>query len=215
MVIEFIIKLPESLALDRVGPILCAGITLYDPLKYWGALEGKPMTIGIIGIGGLGTMGIKMAKAMGHRVVAISTSAHKKELAMGKGADAFVASSDPESMKAETNKINLILNTVSGAHQVETYLPLLNTNGIIVQLGLNTSPHTLNQLSVVFRRKSIAGSLIGGIKNTEECLEFCAKHNILPDVQHITADKIDWAWEQLLTDNKDGIRYVIDIQKSL
>ena len=91
----------------------------------------------------------------------------------------------------------------------------MNTNGIIVQLGLNTSPHTLNQLSVVFRRKSIAGSLIGGIKNTEECLEFCAKHNILPDVQHITADKIDWAWEQLLTDNKDGIRYVIDIQKSL
>lgn len=111
---------------------MCAGITLYDPLKHWGALDGKKMTIGVIGIGGLGTMGIKMAKAMGHRVVAISTSPNKKDLALGKGADAFVASSDAESMAAEDSKIDLILNTVSATHQVATYIPLLNTNGTIV-----------------------------------------------------------------------------------
>jgi uncharacterized zinc-type alcohol dehydrogenase-like protein len=113
---HFIIKIPDTVPLDKAGPIMCAGITLYDPLKYWGALNGKKMCIGIIGIGGLGTMGIKMAKAMGHRVVAISTSPNKKDLALGKGADAFVASSEPESMNAEAGKMDLILNTVSAAH---------------------------------------------------------------------------------------------------
>jgi uncharacterized zinc-type alcohol dehydrogenase-like protein len=94
-------------------------------------------------------------------------------------------------------------------------LSLLNTNGVIVQLGLVPEPHSFSQLQIVFRRKSIAGSLIGGIKNTEECLDFCAKNGLTPDVEHITADKIDWAWEQLLNNNKDGMRYVIDIKKSL
>lgn len=125
---------------------MCAGITLYDPLKHWGALNGKPMCIGVIGIGGLGTMGLKMAKAMGHRVVAISTSAAKAALAKEKGADGFVASSDPESMKAEAGKCDLILNTVSAAHQVATYLPLLKTNGVIVMLGLVPEPHHVSQL---------------------------------------------------------------------
>jgi uncharacterized zinc-type alcohol dehydrogenase-like protein len=123
---------------------MCAGITLYDPLEYWGALKGKKMCIGIIGIGGLGTMGIKMAKAMGHRVVAISTSSAKEALAKSKGADAFVVSSDPASMTAETNKMDLILNTISANHQLAHYVPLLRTNGVIVQLGLTTEPHALS-----------------------------------------------------------------------
>lgn len=113
---HFVCKIPDSIPLERAGPIMCAGITLYDPLKHWGALNGKKMTIGIVGIGGLGTMGIKMANAMGHRVVAISSSDKKKEMALQKGASAYVSSSDPESLAAETNKIDLILNTVSANH---------------------------------------------------------------------------------------------------
>jgi len=113
---HFILKIPESIPLDKAGPILCAGITLYDPLVHWGATSGKVMTIGIVGIGGLGTMGIKLSKALGHRVVAISTSANKAEMAKSKGADAFCVSTDPESMKHEENKIDLILNTVSADH---------------------------------------------------------------------------------------------------
>jgi len=172
---HFIIKIPDGIPLDKAAPILCAGITLYDPLKYWGATEpGKHMSIGIIGVGGLGTMGIKLAKALGHRVVAISTSANKEAMAKEKGADAFVVSTDNGSMAAEAGKIDLIINTVSAKHELAHYLSLLRTNGTLVQLGLVPEPHTLSQLPLVFQRKSVGGSLIGGIKNTEEVLEFCA-----------------------------------------
>ena len=173
------------------------------------------MCIGIIGVGGLGTMGIKMSKALGHRTVAISTSAGKEALAKEKGADAFVVSKDEASMAAEAGKCDLIINTVSAAHEVSHYVSLLRQGGTIVQLGLVPEPHSICQLPLIFGRKSVSGSLIGGIPATEECLEFCAKHNILPDVEHVEANKIDWAWEQLTTINKDGIRYVIDIKKSL
>lgn len=213
---HFIIKVPDALPLDKAGPIMCAGITMYDPMRHWGATKpGAKMCIGIIGVGGLGTMGIKMAKAMGHRVVAISTSANKEALAKEKGADAFVVSSNADSMAAEAGKIDLILNTVSAKHEVSHYLSLIRQGGTLVQLGLVPEPHTVSQLPLIMGRKSVAGSLIGGIPATEECLEFCAKHGILPDVQHVEAEKIDWCWEQLCTINKDGIRYVIDIEKSL
>jgi uncharacterized zinc-type alcohol dehydrogenase-like protein len=212
---RFVIKLPDGLPLEKAGPLMCAAITLYDPLKHWGALEKKNMTIGIIGIGGLGTMGIKLAKAMGQKVYAISTSANKEQMAKEKGADGFVVSTDPASMAANAASCDLIISTVSSAHEVAPYLSLLKTNGTIVELGLVTQPHTVSQLPLVFQRKSIAGSLIGGIANTEECIEFCFKNNVLPDVQLIEAKEIDWAWNQLLTINKDGIRYVIDIKKSL
>jgi uncharacterized zinc-type alcohol dehydrogenase-like protein len=212
---HFIIKIPDAIPLEKAGPILCAGITLYDPLKHWGACEGKPMTIGIVGIGGLGTMGIKLAKALGHTVGAISTSKGKEALAKEKGASIFVVSTDADSIAANSNKFDLILNTVSAKHEVMTYIPLLKTNGTIVQLGLVPEPHTMSQLPLVFKRKAVAGSLIGGISNTEELLKLCAEKNVTPDVELIEADKIDWAWEQLVTVNKDGIRYVIDIKKSL
>jgi len=134
------------------------------------------MTVGIIGIGGLGTMGIKLAKALGHRVVAISTSANKEIMAREKGADGFVVSSDPDSIKAETGKIDLILNTVSAAHQLGLYLPLLRTDGTLVQLGLVLEEHKINQMWLLPGRKSIAGSMIGGIKETQDLLELCLKH---------------------------------------
>jgi len=188
---------------------------MYDPLRHWGATKGKPMTIGIIGVGGLGTMGIKLSKALGHKVVAISTSANKKELATSKGADVFVVSTDPASMKEGNGLCDLILNTVSAEHEVSTYTPLLRYDGVIVQLGLVIDPHTVNQISLIRGRKTMTGSHIGGIKATEECLQLCADHGIVPDVELITADGIDEAWNTLATSNKDAIRFVIDIKKSL
>ena len=126
-------KIPDSVPLEKAGPIICAGITMFDPLVHWGAVDGnKKMTIGVCGLGGLGTMGIKLAHALGHRVVAISTSASKEELAKQKGADSFVVSTDEDSMKKEEGRIDLILNTISADHEVSHYLPLLATNGTIV-----------------------------------------------------------------------------------
>jgi uncharacterized zinc-type alcohol dehydrogenase-like protein len=212
---HFILKIPDGIPLDKAGPILCAGITLYDPLVHWGATTGKKMTIGIVGIGGLGTMGIKLAKALGHKVYAISTSASKAAMAKEKGADEFVVSTDPESMKQHANTCDLILNTVSANHQMAHYLGLLRTDGTLVQLGLVTNDHAVNQMALLPTRKSISASMIGGIKCTQDLLELCAKAQILPDVHMIEAKEIDWAWEQLGTVNKDGLRYVIDIKKSL
>jgi len=190
---------------------------MYEPLKVWGACEGKKMTIGIVGIGGLGTMGIKLAKALGHDVLAISTSANKEALAKEKGATHFCVSTDPDSLKAHFMTCDLILNTISANHDINVYMGLLAKLGTIVQLGLAVAPHTVSQIPIMMHRKSISGSHIGGIKNTEECLELCAKHNILPDCQTITASQIDWAWDQLVGEggNKDGVRYVIDVKKSL
>lgn len=137
---------------------------MFDPLCHWGAVDGgKKMTIGIVGIGGLGTMGLKLSKALGHKVVAISTTASKKTLAKNKGADVFVVSTDPKSMKKEESTCDLILNTVSAQHEMAHYFPLLRPNGTIVQLGLVVEPHTVPQLPLISARKSISGSCIGGI----------------------------------------------------
>jgi len=212
---HFIIRIPDGVPLEKAGPILCAGITMYDPLKYFGAASGKKMTVGIVGIGGLGTMGIKLAAILGHDVVAISTSANKEAMAKEKGATAFVNSTDPESIKAQEGTIDLILNTVSAAHQLATYLPLLANDGTIVQLGLVPENQEFSQMKLLFGRKKVAGSIIGGIANTEELLALCEKHSLYPDCQLVEASQIDWVWEQLTTINKDGIRYVIDTKKSL
>jgi len=142
---HFIMKIPDGVPLEKAGPILCAGITMYDPLRYWGATKGdREMNIGIVGIGGLGTMGIKLAKALGHKVFAISTSAHKEAMAKEKGADGFIVSSDPAQMEAHKMTLDLILNTVSAEHEVMHYVGLLNYNGTIVQLGLVPKPHSVN-----------------------------------------------------------------------
>ena len=141
---KFAFKFPETMDLTSAAPIMCGGITMYSPLKHWGCLNGKKMTVGIIGVGGLGTYGIKLAKAMGHDVVAISSSNAKEAMARSKGADFFVASKDPESMLAGKGKCNLILNTVSADHDLNTYLPLLARDGTIVQLGLCFSPHNIS-----------------------------------------------------------------------
>lgn len=212
---HFVCKIPDGIPLECAAPILCAGITMYDPLRHWGATQGKKMSIGIIGVGGLGTMGIKLANALGHDVYAISTSAHKEPLAKEKGASHFVVSTDPESVKANAGKCDLILNTVSVNHDLNQYMPLLAKSGTLVQLGLVTTPHPVNQLPLMFNRQKIGGSLIGGIAATQECLNLCAQHKIWPDCKLIEANQIDWAWEQLSGSNQDAVRFVIDIKKSL
>jgi len=211
---HFIVKIPAGIPLEKAGPIVCAGITVYDPLRYWGATKGVKMTIGIIGIGGLGTMGIKLSSLLGHRVVAISRGSDKEAMAKEKGADAFVNSKDPESMKSESGKIDLILNTISAAHQLGDYLPLLRNDGTIVQLGLVVENHSFSQMKLLGGRKKVAGSNIGGIAATEELLALCEKHQLFPDTQLVEASQIDWVWEQL-HHNSDGVRFVIDTKKSL
>jgi uncharacterized zinc-type alcohol dehydrogenase-like protein len=160
---DFAFVIPEGLDLAEAAPILCGGITMYSPLKHWGALDGKKKTIGIIGIGGLGTMGIKLAKAMGHDVMAISTTAAKESLAREKGAVHFCASTDPESIKANALKCDLILNTISANHDLNVYLPLLRRDGVIVQLGIAITPHPIIQVPLMRNRLSIAGSVVGNL----------------------------------------------------
>ena len=214
---HFAIKFPDNVDLERAAPIMCGGITMFDPLKYWGCLNSeKKKTVAIIGIGGLGTFGIKLAKAMGHNVVAVSTSAQKEQMAKEKGADFFVVSKDPESIKTIEKKVDLIINTVSAPHDINTYLPLLAKNGTIVQIGICLVPHPIMQHTLMRGRKSISGSVVGGVGNGnhQECVDFCIKHNIYPECEVIEASKINWAWEKL-NYNADGVRYVIDIKKSL
>jgi len=147
--------------------------------------------------------------------VAISTSAAKEELAKNKGADVFVVSRDAASLKASEGTCDMILNTVAAPHDLKLYLPLLKKNGVLVQLGLVTEPHEVYQLpELIMKRKSIAGSFIGGIAATQEVVDLCFKHGIYPDCETITADKLDWAWEQLGS-NSGGLRYVVDIKRSL
>jgi alcohol dehydrogenase (NADP+) len=187
-------QIPEGLPIEKVAPILCAGITMYEPLRLWGATKGEKMVIGIAGIGGLGTMGIKIAKALGHEVVAISQSMKKEKLAKEKGADHYVASTDPESVKACPAKCHIILNTVSVDHDINTYLPILRNGGTIIQLGLCNKALNVSPLVLMSQNKRIAGCLIGGVKSTEEVLKLCAEHQIWPDCEMVTADKIDWVW---------------------
>jgi len=215
---HFIFKIPEGMNLGKTSPILCDGITMYDPLRHWGFTkkDAGSKVVGIVGIGGLGTMGIKIANALGHHVVAISTSASKKELAHQKGAKSFVVSSDPESIKALDKKCDIILNTVSVPHDLNVYLPLLKTSGLLIQLGGVGAPHSVSQFPLLMKRLTIAGSLIGGIESTQEVVDLCFKHNIYPDIQLIEAKDIDFAWKKLSEGkNDDGVRYVIDIKKSL
>lgn len=144
----------------------------------------------------------------------ISSSPSKEQAAKDKGADIFAVSTSEDSMKANANKCDIILNTISADHEAMTYMPLLRSCGTLVQLGLVTKPHTISQLPLMFQRKSIAGSLIGGIKRTQELLDFCGEKNVLPDIELIKACGIDEAWKKLIDNTAGGNRFVIDIEAS-
>lgn len=213
---RFVCKIPDGMELSKAGPIVCAGVTMWDPLKHWGATQpGKKMDIGIVGIGGLGTMGIKLASALGHRVVAISRSARKEELARSKGAHGFVVSTDPKSVEKEAGKLDLILDTIPAHHSIMPYLTMLSSSGTVVQLGCVGPLMEYSQLVLMFRRLSIASSVIGGVPSTQEVLDFCNKHNIYSDVKIVTADRLNEVYDELQDNNSDATRYVLDIKESL
>ena len=217
---HFIIKIPPNCPLEKTAPLMCAAITMYSPLNHWGCINSPTKkTIGIIGVGGLGTMGIRIANALGHTIVAVSRRSDKAALAKQKGAHYHVASltmtDDDSAALMDVPKCDLILNTVSANHDLNVYLPLLASNGVIVQIGLGMQPHPINQLKLIVKRQSIAGSLIGGIKETQECIDFCAAHDIYPDVEVVLAKQIDDIWGKLKLNNDSGLRYVIDVKASL
>jgi len=205
---KYVLHVPETLDLASAAPLLCAGITVYSPLKHWQAGPGK--MVGILGIGGLGHVAIKIAKAMGAHVVVFTTSPSKVVDAKRLGADEAVLSSDAEHMKTYARKIHLIIDTVSAKHDVNTYLNLLRHDGSVVLVGLPPEPLEVNAFSVVSGRHSFSGSNIGGIAETQEMLDFCAKHNITADIELINVQQINEAFVRL---QKGDVKYrfVIDM----
>jgi uncharacterized zinc-type alcohol dehydrogenase-like protein len=194
--------------LAAVAPLLCAGITTYSPLRHWGAGPGK--TVGVVGIGGLGHMGIKLARAMGAHVVAFTTSESKRQDAIALGAHEVVVSKDPTAMAAKTKTLDLIVDTVAAPHDLDAFLNLLKRDGTLVLVGAPATPHPSPQVfNLITKRRSIAGSMIGGIPETQEMLDFCAEHNIVADIEMIRADEINDAYERMLKGDVK-YRFVID-----
>lgn len=201
------IRHPED-QLAAVAPLLCAGITTWSPLRHWQAGPGKK--VGIVGIGGLGHMGIKLAHAMGAHVVAFTTSASKREDARALGADEVVVSRNAGEMAAHAKSFDLILNTVAAPHDLDAFLALLKRDGILTLVGAPASPHpSPDVFNLIFKRRSIAGSMIGGIPETQEMLDFCAEHGIVADIELIRAEQINEAYERMLKGDVK-YRFVID-----
>jgi len=195
--------------LASVAPLLCAGITTYSPLCYWGAGPGQ--TVGIVGLGGLGHMGVKIAHAMGAHVVLFTTSARKVEDGKRLGADEVCVSTNPEEMAAYANQLDFILNTVAASHDLDAYLQLLKRDGTMTLVGAPAAPHpSPNVFNLIFKRRQIAGSLIGGIRETQDMLDFCAKHDIVSDIEIIPMDYINTAYERMLKSDVK-YRFVIDM----
>jgi len=205
---RFVLSIPENLELAAVAPLLCAGITTYSPLRHWNVGPGKK--VGIVGIGGLGHMGIKLAKAMGAHVVAFTTSTKKFEEAKRLGADEVVLSKDEEQMAKYKGQLHFILDAVSAEHDINAYLGLLRVDGSIALVGAPEHPLPIAAFSLIMGRKSFAGSAIGGIPETQEMLDFCGEHNITADIEMIDIQEINDAYERLLKGDVK-YRFVIDM----
>ena len=204
---NYALHIPGTLALDIAAPLLCAGITLYSPLRQWGV--GPGMKVGIVGLGGLGHMGVKIAHAMGADVTLISHSAHKEADARALGANNFLLSSDKGQMKAARYSFDLIINTVAVNIDVDQYLSLLKLDGTMVMVGIPTEPLSIRTFSMAMARRRVAASNIGGIAETQEMLDFCAEHGFGADIEIIDAQDINTAWERVI--NSDvKYRFVID-----
>ncbi len=195
--------------LAAVAPLLCAGITTYSPLRHWNAGPGKK--VGVVGIGGLGHMGIKLAHAMGANVVAFTTSESKRQDARDLGADEVVVSRNADEMAAHANSFDFILNTVAAPHDLDAFLVLLKRDGTMTLVGAPPTPHpSPNVFNLIFRRKALAGSLIGGIAETQEMLDFCAEKGIVSDIEMIPIQEIETAYERMLKSDVK-YRFVIDM----
>ena len=205
---HFVLRMPDGLDLAGAAPLLCAGITTYSPLKHWNIEAG--MRVGVIGLGGLGHMGIKFAHAMGAQTIMITSSAHKAQDALRLGADGVLLSSDAAAMQAMANQFDFLLNTIPVYHDYNVYLPLLKVDGtmcIVGTIGMNAE---LNARSLIMGRRKIAGSLVGGIQETQEMLDFCAEHQILSDIEMIPMDGINHAYERMQHSDVK-YRFVIDM----
>nr|WCC58503.1 cinnamyl alcohol dehydrogenase-like protein [Arnebia euchroma] len=211
---HFVVRIPDSMKLEDAAPLLCAGITMYSPLRYFGL--GKPgQHIGVVGLGGLGHVGVKFAKALGAKVTVISTSPKKEKEALEHlGADSFLISNDPNQLQAAIGTLDGILDTVSAAHPILPLVGMLKTNGKLIQLGAPDKPLEIPVFPLILGRKMIAGSGIGGLKETQEMLDFAAKHNITPDIEVISMDYVNTAMERLAK-NDVKYRFVIDVGNTL
>ncbi len=204
---RYVVRVPESLPLDQAAPLLCAGITTYSPLRHFGVKAGD--RVAVVGLGGLGHMGVKLAKAMGAHVTVLSHSPGKREDALRLGADDFVATGEPEAFRRNAKRFDVILDTVSAEHDYNAYLSLLKRDGTMVLVGLPEAM-PLEASSLIMGRRRLAGSLIGGIRETQEMLDFCAAHGVTADVEVIAIADINTAYERML---KSDVRYrfVIDL----
>jgi uncharacterized zinc-type alcohol dehydrogenase-like protein len=207
---NYVLRIPNSLPLDKAAPLLCAGITLYSPLMHWKAGPGKK--VAIMGLGGLGHMGVKIAAALGADVTVLSHSDKKREDALKMGAHHFVATHDPKALEKLGGTFDLIINTVSADLNMGDYFNLLKLDGTLVVVGVPEKPLTIHPFPLIIMRRSYAGSVIGSIKETQEMLDFCAKHKITPDIETVNPDQVNVAYERVF---KSDVRYrfVIDMTK--
>ena len=205
---NYVLRMPENLPADGSAPLLCAGITLYSPLKHWGAGPGKK--VAIVGLGGLGHMGVKLAHALGAEVTVLSQSNRKAQDAKRLGADHFYATSDPETFAKLERHFDLIVNTVSADINWNDYLKMLKVDGAMIVVGIPEKENAVAAASLVMGRRTLAGSAIGGIEETQEMLDFCGQHNIVSDIEVIPIQKVNEAYERVL---KSDVRYrfVIDM----
>jgi len=205
---NYVLKVSDKLNPAAAAPLLCAGITTYSPLRHWKV--GKGHKIAIVGLGGLGHMAVKFAVALGADVTVLSTSPGKKADAMKLGAHNFIVTTDSEQVKSVANSFHFILNTLSAPHDYNLYLSMMKVDGTLICVGLPVEPMIVPAFNIVFTRKCIAGSLIGGIAETQEMLDFCAAHNIVSDIEVIPIQKINEAYERMLKSDVK-YRFVIDI----
>lgn len=205
---DFVVRIPDSIGLDASAPLLCAGITTYSPLRHWGAGPGKK--VAVVGFGGLGHMAVKLAHAMGAEVTVLSQTLKKQEDGLRLGASHYYATSHPDTFKILANSFDLIINTVSAPLDTSAYLSLLALDGTLVNVGAPAEPMSINVFPLILHRRSFAGSTIGGIRETQEMLDFCAEHMITPEIEVISANYIDEAWERILASDV-RYRFVIDI----
>ncbi len=206
---DFVLKVSENLPIEGVAPLLCAGITTYSPLRHWKV--GKGHKVAVLGLGGLGHMAVKFASSFGAEVTMLSTSASKEKDAKRLGAHHFALTKDRDQVKALSNKFDFIINTVSAPHDYNMYLGMLKLNGVMICVGAPEVPTPVSAFALIMGRRSVAGSLIGGIPETQEMLDYCAEHNIVSDVEVIPIDQVNDAYERML---KGDVRYrfVIDMK---
>ncbi|MFF3222043.1 NAD(P)-dependent alcohol dehydrogenase [Nocardia suismassiliense] len=205
---NFVVGIPEGIGLDQAAPLLCAGVTLFSPLRHWNAGPGKQ--VAIIGMGGLGHVGVKIAAALGAEVTVLSHSLSKQDDGKRFGASHYYATSDRQTFRELRGRFDLILNTVSADLPIDDYLKLLNLDGTLVILGLPENPMSVKPFTIAGYRRSLAGSMIGGLAQTQEMLNFCAEHGIGAEIEVISADEIDGAYDRVVASDV-RYRFVIDV----